>query len=701
MKRTILKKWRYFPYTSIFILGFSIIITIYGINLPIIIDTSEKIPIELILKAIYVTLGIFGIYDGIRGLFDPPLKLQKKSLDEIFLPNEKYVFLVGAGISVDSPSNCPTAQEIVENLIKFYSDCPEKLIPLVKHHIIRYEHIIELVQKTVDPNLRILDYFQQEVNSNINHRFLARMLKLGHYVITTNYDNLIEEALIQEKKPLNSINPIITKQQFIDYNQRNSTPDPEKIPIFKLHGAKTNFISGESTKSSLITTISSLNKKKEFTFALDPDKFELFNQILKDRTLVIMGYAGGDTFDVIPILTQIPFPLKIIWINHNNDLKIKSTLDKVKIIKISRNQWFRDFGLKKMDNLNEILKQITINEKSKKKSKKKVYRLDINTKNLIKEGLWKLNFPKDSQNFMIEGKKENLTFQKWLKSNLNKPKKTHKYAFTSKIFFILHQYDEALKYARKRYNISKKIDHKRLKIHALLDLIELFNEMGNSSEFDEYIDKILPLIRNVDNLDLMQETLVKMIDFYIKTNEYKKATDIISIYLGLFPLSKAIDQFSPYLYYYMAKITSKKEHPRKFLPMYRDAIDAAVDFGNLSLKAEILYEVARSIEIYTDFSNLDFALEKYQEVEKIAEELSNYHLQMDVNYRLTMTAFKRLKIALGIQYLLKATKLRRWIKTIDPYYAKKAGGYIFNIICDVFIFGMLGIIALNLILQKR
>ena len=38
-------------------------------------------------------------------------------VDEVFSPDQRYCFLAGAGISVDSPSNLPLAADIVHQVI--------------------------------------------------------------------------------------------------------------------------------------------------------------------------------------------------------------------------------------------------------------------------------------------------------------------------------------------------------------------------------------------------------------------------------------------------------------------------------------------------------------------------------------------------------------------------------------------------------
>ena len=148
------------------------------------------------------------------------------------------------------------------------------------------------------------------------------MIMRYNYVITTNFDYLIEMAL---KKKLDifptfhdyhkKVILIITKE---DYRKKVSF----QFPIIKIHGSKWDTIKGQLTKDSLITTISALGREREKgeTFAIEPYKKPLVNEVMNGRDLVIMGYSGSDDFDISPMLKELTTMKRIIWIEHDNNL---------------------------------------------------------------------------------------------------------------------------------------------------------------------------------------------------------------------------------------------------------------------------------------------------------------------------------------------------------------------------------------------
>lgn len=183
------------------------------------------------------------------------------NVEDLFLTEKKYTFLVGAGVSMDAPTNMPSAREIVRALLEFCAP-PEELENLLSLNLLRYELVVEKIQNIFDESLKFMDYLELVSIPNFIHFYLANLISKGHYVITTNFDYLIEHALLNilpENKHFN-IYPIITKEDFLSFQEPIKLIESEKYPIFKIHGSKRNIITGELTKESLITTISALGE---------------------------------------------------------------------------------------------------------------------------------------------------------------------------------------------------------------------------------------------------------------------------------------------------------------------------------------------------------------------------------------------------------------------------------------------------------
>jgi NAD-dependent SIR2 family protein deacetylase len=62
---------------------------------------------------------------------------------------------------------------------------------------IRFEMLMDVIQGFVDPDLSVIRFLERCREPNMLHMLLARRHKVGDIVITTNFDSLIEEAIIR------------------------------------------------------------------------------------------------------------------------------------------------------------------------------------------------------------------------------------------------------------------------------------------------------------------------------------------------------------------------------------------------------------------------------------------------------------------------------------------------------------------------
>ena len=170
-------------------------------------------------------------------------------IEDLFLPNERYTFLVGAGISMDSPTNMPSAREIVKSLLELCAPS-EELENLLTLDLLRYELIVEKIQGIFDEELKFMDYLELVTNPNLIHFFLANSIINGHFVVTTNFDYLIERALmvLLPSELQFNIYPIITKEDFLSLKMPKNLIDSGKYPVYKIHGSKLNIITNENNR---------------------------------------------------------------------------------------------------------------------------------------------------------------------------------------------------------------------------------------------------------------------------------------------------------------------------------------------------------------------------------------------------------------------------------------------------------------------
>ena len=168
---------------------------------------------------------------------------------------------------------------------------------------------------------------------------------------------------------------VITKKDF----SKNSNPGKkDKLLIYKLHGSKRNIFTKENTENSLITTISSLgrDRKQGETFAIESYKKPAIINLMKNRTIIMLGYSGSDAFDISPTLFKLPELKRIIWISHSNT-------DPLSIDLINKNVYLEEKEFYHFSSTDQMLIDLAQN------SPHEIYRISGNTSD-ITEKIWRL-----------------------------------------------------------------------------------------------------------------------------------------------------------------------------------------------------------------------------------------------------------------------------------------------------------------------
>ena len=97
-----------------------------------------------------------------------------------FIKNEhNLIFLVGAGCSIDPPSCLPAGRSMIKSILKFCCDDIE-LERLLMFEDLRFEVLVELFQDYIDRDLKVIEFYTQCKKPNLQHFFLADMIKKGH-----------------------------------------------------------------------------------------------------------------------------------------------------------------------------------------------------------------------------------------------------------------------------------------------------------------------------------------------------------------------------------------------------------------------------------------------------------------------------------------------------------------------------------------
>jgi len=527
----------------------------------------------------------------------------EESIESLFSPKSSYTFLVGAGISMDPPTSMPSAWEIVRGLLELFAPS-EEINNLLSLKMLRFELVVEKIKNEFDEDLKFFDYLEYVTEPNLIHLFLANIITRGNYVVTTNFDYMIERALllVLDKQWHKEIIPIITKEDFIFYQDPENLVKSGMYPLYKIHGSKYNIITGTNTQESLITTISALGKGREEgeTFAIEPFKKPTVYNLMNDRTLVVLGYSGSDDFDIGPTLRELPFLNRIIWIEHyqGNDIKIsKIKPDEILKSRLDSSQ------------LHNLLREISLTGNFD------VILIRANTHNFIKENLWKIFLPYTPINRVnLDEPATNVPkFSEWIKSLFKDISLVKKYRLATQLFYSLKDVEATKRCSEKGFSLSDEA-----------------NDLASKSYFLNFLGMINQITGNYENAIKYYEEALQ-IDETLK-EDVSKSTDlnnIGSIYLTLGRYNEAYENYSR-------------------------ALGIANKLGDLSGKASCKNNIGRVLEIQGE---LDIALENYKEALKIYEDIGYLNNKAAMLNNIGMIYAVRKEYGLAVKNYEEALKI--------------------------------------------
>jgi hypothetical protein len=294
----------------------------------------------------------------LSGFLQESLDSESKQL----LP-EDLCFLVGAGASVAAPTYLPTAYQFLAGFLQVLLErIPEWLISSVQanwqatresasapdphpdfksyfstrtwqaqeyHSVwsrLRFETILRTLRLSqFDSDLSLLKIYQRDSLPNATHELLAGFLEHGSHILTTNFDTMIEK--IAEGRCLYNYfeNSRNLAQQLAEHSEW-----PLRSILAKLHGTitnKSNFQEEHDRLRTILTTFRRLTKQASSNLipqdiiadlstielvlprlnpkqkASDP-RLDVVNRATSGRILIVLGYSGGDDFDIMPLLMQ-------------------------------------------------------------------------------------------------------------------------------------------------------------------------------------------------------------------------------------------------------------------------------------------------------------------------------------------------------------------------------------------------------------
>ncbi|MFX0062924.1 MAG: tetratricopeptide repeat protein [Candidatus Hermodarchaeota archaeon] len=425
------------------------------------------------------------------------------NMKKIFLGSEPLTFLVGAGVSIEAPSGLMTTHQILESIIRF--GAPEEVTQtLLEIKNLRFEYLIQEFRDTYDQSLKFLEYFEETTQPNLIHQFLAQMILKGQYVLTTNFDTLIERAIGLDRDELKII---ITHDDFKTYNNPQQAIKENLLLVYKLHGSLRNAKTGEETRDSVIATLDALGKHKgEEIFSMEESKLELLERVCQDRTLVVMGYSGGDDFDIVPTLLRMRGLKQVIWIAHGD--KMSSNLG---IYRMSPKFELSPDYIPLLSQEDRILYNI------RKLRSVEVIKVVTHTASFIAD-LMSLSYRKPNPTIHLDA-------YHWLVEHLPAPTEKEKTFFAARVFYNYKLLLEALEYFQQAYEIDKQLENSLGMAKALGNIGSIHRDMGETEKALEYHQQAYEIDKKLGNQMGMAIAMDKIGIIYRRRKEYQKALE--------------------------------------------------------------------------------------------------------------------------------------------------------------------------------
>jgi len=227
-------------------------------------------------------------------------------------PFNKTVFLIGAGISIDSPSCIPPAHPILKIFAEWLADGNSELEARLlarctagnadnPFDFIRFEALIQQVAFFAPEILRMLATVEKSGMPNAHHLFLMDALNQGATIITTNFDTRFEEAA--EWLDMDS--------RLFTLSSRRKSP-PADARLIKIHGTFPHKQKNHCLPRATLNQIGSIG----LAFDRFPAFISWFESITKGAKLYVMGYSASDSFDVVPLLEDHCRADKVEWFEY-------------------------------------------------------------------------------------------------------------------------------------------------------------------------------------------------------------------------------------------------------------------------------------------------------------------------------------------------------------------------------------------------
>jgi tetratricopeptide (TPR) repeat protein len=405
--------------------------------------------------------------------------------------NETVVFC-GAGISRDS--GLPVVNQIVPYILeklKVPEEDLENILNQENSTKIPFEAFMEVLQENSTME-RIFDIYGQG-EPNTNHILLANLIKEEKLktIITTNFDNLIENALLMGPKILkaNIDYDVIYKEE--DFEKINWSDG--RIRIIKIHG------SVEDQERMVITLKQVANK------VLSKARMSVIENVFSNgnhRNVLILGYSSSDIFDLTLHIQSIREKFKdVYYIQHSDFPKVEDIQDQ-----FEKNPFKKFTNSKRLYyNTNQFVKKLWESIIDSSLS----YELKTGTTN------WKINV------------------DEWNAQVIKEKSESIRFIFPANIYMQMGMFQNAIKYNEQALKIARELSQLQHEGNCLDNIGSAYSMLGKYSKAIDYTKQALKIVKQIGDKHGEGIYLGNLGNNYLNIGEYPKAIEYLEQALNL------------------------------------------------------------------------------------------------------------------------------------------------------------------------
>lgn len=229
---------------------------------------------------------------------------------------DQLIVFCGAGISKPSPTNLPTADDIVCNVLEQVVEAiPDLEMKLVAGSYLFRNAPFELFMAVIEQGLlwRVFEVLEPLTDGEPNalHRYLAGLLvsRRVSQIITTNFDDMLEQAI-----ELHGAH-YAAYYSWKDIDEICRSPD---VPaLVKVHGSFLDTHGQDITLKTVLTTFGSIYRGST------TGTMRKWVPFLEKRTLLFLGCSGRDRIDVLRLLSFLR-DATIVWVDHSDNQQLET-----------------------------------------------------------------------------------------------------------------------------------------------------------------------------------------------------------------------------------------------------------------------------------------------------------------------------------------------------------------------------------------